>query len=451
MEFLSLLGAAFLGGLILNIMPCVLPVLFFKVQHLLEMSELDDREKRIDGIAYTAGILVAFLGFAVAVLLMKAAGQRVAQGMQMANPEFVAFLTALMLALGLNSLGVFEIHVGVNQGEQKRGFMGTFFSGIVAVLVATPCTAPFLGTAAAYAFAKETPAGATIGIFLMVGLGLAFPYLVVCFLRAAARLLPQPGPWMVTFKKLMGFTLLGAAVWLFGVIQEQVNVSSANWFLAFLLILGLGLWALDHFGGLLVSTTRRWTVRILVFAAVYGMGLTLRWVPAGQSDVQDLSAAVDCSQCGSVTNNSKAGAGQRTNCPKYKKTTKDEIHWVRYSEATRKQFMECGRPVFVDYTAKWCVSCQAFKASHIDIPKVRAIFAQTEVVPMRADLTKEPEDDELVAAIWEELENRFNRSGIPVWVVWHPDDYTELLPESIPPTNLPELLLAAGKEFPPSQ
>ena len=160
---------------------------------------------------------------------MKAAGQRVAQGMQMANPEFVAFLTALMLALGLNSLGVFEIHVGVNQGEQKRGFMGTS-SAALSLSWWQPRAPPHLGTAAAYAFAKETPAGATIGIFLMVGLGLAFPYLVVCFLRAAARLLPQPGPWMVTFKKLMGFTLLGAAVWLFGVIQEQVNVSSANWF-----------------------------------------------------------------------------------------------------------------------------------------------------------------------------------------------------------------------------
>ena len=105
------------------------------------------------------------------------------------------------------------------------------------------------------------------------------------------------------------------------------------------------------------------------FAAVYGMGLTLRWVPAGQSDVQDLSAAVDCSQCGSVANNSKAGAGQRTNCPKYKKTTKDEIHWVRYSEATRKQFMECGRPVFVDYTAKWCVSCQRLQSESHRYPK----------------------------------------------------------------------------------
>lgn len=432
MELMTQLGFAFLGGLILNIMPCVFPILTMKVFHLVHHSDAPAHENRMHGLAYTAGTLVAFLGFAIPVILLKNSGAVVAQGMQMQNPSFVAIMTAILLGLGLNSLGVFEIHLGLAGESDSKGYWGSVSSGALAVLVATPCSAPFLGSAVVYALAKGTPAIETVAIFLSVGLGLAFPFLVFSFIPAASRLLPRPGPWMETFKKLMGFTLLAAAVWLFGVLQKQLTPDSANWFLAFLLVLSIGLWALDHFGGLLVSTARRWTVRGLVLVMVMGFGSTVTF-----ERPQAPTARVV------LNTNAEKGEDGSVPCPDYQKTTKDKLHWVHYDGPTRDAFLKCGRPIFIDYTATWCVSCQTFKKTHIDIQSVRALLESSQVIPMKADLTGEAEE------LWEELSTLFDRSGLPVYVVWHPDGHKELLPDGVPPTKLPAALKAAAKKFPP--
>ena len=209
MELLQTMGLAFLGGLILNIMPCVLPVLTMKIFGLVEHSGASAAENRKQGIAYTGGILLSFLIFAAVIVAIKASGERVGWGMQFQNPAFVATLAGLMVVLGANALGVFEISISMSVGGDHGGWVGSFINGIVASVMATPCSAPFLGGAAAYALGAGTPAAETVLIFLVIGFGLAFPFLLVAFIPAARALVPRPGNWMNSFKKLNGFLAAG--------------------------------------------------------------------------------------------------------------------------------------------------------------------------------------------------------------------------------------------------
>lgn len=322
------LGAAFLGGIILNVMPCVLPVLTMKVFHLIEHRDADPRANKLHGLAYTGGILLAMGGFATIVLALIAAGRNVVWGAVLfGNPPVIAGLTILMLVLGLNALGVFEFTVSV-QGSQSEGYKGSFSNGIVATLMALPCSAPFLGSAAGYALTVDSW-GITLAIFLMIGFGLAFPFLLISFVPTLGRLLPRPGAWMESFKHMMGFTLLAAAVWLFGVLLKAVTPSASNWFLALLLLIGMGLWAINRFGALHHSTVRRYGVRLAVLASVLAFGFTFVSFDIAAKN-EDSSFVLDQSP-----------------------VKDDKIQWVEWKQAYIDISQKQLRPVFVDYTADW--------------------------------------------------------------------------------------------------
>ena len=332
---LTILGAAFAGGLILNVMPCVLPVLTMKVFHMIDTADASPQENRLHGLAYTGGILLSMMVLAVLVIALKASGELVYQGMQFQNPVFVGAITILMFVLGLNALGVFEFTVSVQRSgsdADSGGYSGSFFNGIIATIMATPCSAPFLGSAAVYAFAANTPALQTIGIFLMIGLGLASPFLLVSFVPALGRRLPRPGPWMETFKHVMGFSLLGAAVWLYGVMLDQIAPAGANMFLALLLVIGMGLWAVDRFGGLRYSAMRRVLVRVAVFVTIVGFG-------ASFVDFEKPASAAVPVPAETVLTQAAVKSGK--------------INSAAFNPDTVAEVRKSGRVIFMDFTANW--------------------------------------------------------------------------------------------------
>ena len=411
MDLLLYLGYALLGGLILNVMPCVLPVLTMKVFHLVEHGSASARERRLHGVAYAGGILASFLLLAVLVILLRASGERVGWGMQFQHPPFVATMVALIFAFGLNALGVFEWNVSITGRPGAHGYGASFANGVFASVMSTPCSAPFLGTAAVLALGADVPWWQTVVLFLAIGLGLASPFLLVSFVPAVGRALPRPGAWMETFKALMGFTLLGAAVWLFGALQAQVSRDAATWFLAFLLVLAAALWGVHHFGSVIESTARRLTVRAVAVAVVVAavLGLVRFDKPA--------AGGVEVAVAGSIA-------------------------WQAFDSARVRAELARNRPVFMDYTAEWCANCKTNEKLFLETDAVRGSLARTGILPMKADMTNENEEIE-------QWLDDLGRSGIPAYVIYLPGGKRDLLPEAITADLVVARLDAAAKQFPP--
>lgn len=417
-ELVSALGAAFLGGLILNIMPCVLPVLTMKVFHVVEHAGDDRKTFRMHGLAYTAGILAAFLLLGLGVVALRASGELVGWGMQFQNPAFVAAMTGLMVVFGLNSLEVFEFTVSLRGDVGGHGYLSSFLNGVVACAMSTPCSAPFLGTAATFALAAGTPWWETLLLFAGIGLGLAAPFLLVSFVPALAKVLPRPGPWMIHFKKLMGFTLLGAAVWLYGVLLKQVGPDAGQKFLGFTLVLAASLWAVGTFGGIMESSRRRAVVRALALAATVLGGAWLL-------DLRPSAPAM-----------AEVAPGQEV--------VKDgKIAWAPFDSARVAAELKRGRPVFIDYTADWCANCKANEKAFIEVSRIREVFQGTNILPMKADLTRDNEE------IWQWI-SKLDRSAIPVYAIYMPDGQIDLLPVAITTEMLAERLETASRRFPPT-
>ena len=417
MELLQTMGLAFLGGLILNIMPCVLPVLTMKIFGLVEHSGASAAENRKQGIAYTGGILVSFLIFAAVIVAIKASGERVGWGMQFQNPAFVATLAGLMVVLGANALGVFEISISMSVGGDHGGWVGSFINGIVASVMATPCSAPFLGGAAAYALGAGTPAAETVLIFLVIGFGLAFPFLLVAFIPAARALVPRPGNWMNSFKKLMGFSLLGAAVWLYGVISEQLIPAAATMVLAGLVLTGFASWIYALLAPMTAPLGRR--LGAIGFSGV----MVLAWF---QTMVDfDARAAKQTSQ--------ESASGVLTE--------EGNINWAGFSPQRVQLEGKRGRPVFMDYTADWCTNCKANEKIILETEPIQTALKDLDILPMKADLTNDNE------VIWEWLA-KLGRSAIPAYVVYMPDGSIDLLPEVITKDMVLKSLSAAAEKYP---
>lgn len=406
---------AFLGGIILNVMPCVLPVLTMKVFHLIEHSEQDAATHRLHGIAYGAGVISTFVVLAVVLLVLKTGGELVGWGMQFSNPSFVAAMVAVVFVFGLNALGVFEFNVSVNEGKGHGGYVGSAVNGVVASIMSTPCSAPFLGSAAGFALSSAA-AWQTMTLFVVIGAGLAFPFVVFSFIPAAGRMLPRPGAWMETFKHLMGFTLLAAAVWLFGVLLGQVTVSAAQWFLGFLLVLAMAVWAIGRFAGPVHSTSRRAVVRTAVLVATVLAGVNMVDL---EPRAAEAAAAIE---------------GEES-------VIEGEIAWRPFDSALVMETLARGRPVFMDYTADWCLNCKTNERLFIEVDRIRQVFSQTQILPMKADLTVPNEE----ISRWLEP---FPYSGIPVYVIYLPDQTYDLLPQAITTEMLAERLLAASERFP---
>jgi thiol:disulfide interchange protein len=356
---------AFGGGLLLNLMPCVFPVLSIKALSVAEnLLKKDQRASRRHAFFYALGVLVSFWALACAILLFRSGTQTLGWGFQLQSPIFVAIVANILFLMALNLLGVFEISgsfMGVGDNLTRRdGYAGSFFTGVLATVVAAPCTAPFMGTA--LAFALNQPAVIAMIIFTALGLGLAAPYCVISVVPALSKWLPKPGRWMETFKQAMAFPLVGTVIWLVWVFGLETSLDSMTLFLVGFVILAFAVWV---FG--------RWhSARALVFAVAFALlALWVQWPSA---------------------NATKASPWQEFNRAKYLELT------------------QAGTPVFVDFTAAWCVTCKvnemvAFTSAVIDE------MAARHVVLMRADWTNANAD------ISKTLEE-FGRNGVPLYVLF---------------------------------
>jgi len=414
--------AAFVGGLILNVMPCVLPVLTMKVFHVIEKAKQDRAVNRLHGLAYGAGIVAMFWALATVVIALRASGERLGWGMQFQSPAFVAVLTALMVAFGLNALGVFEIAFGMGEVSTGQGYLGSFVSGLLAAIMSTPCSAPLLGAAASFALGSGASWWQTALMFTFIGLGLAFPFLLISFVPAVGRRLPRPGRWMETFKQLMGFTLLGAAVWLVGTLQVQLTAAGLQWFLAFLLVLSMALWGMQRFGNFEHGRRRRWLVRLI---AAVGVAAAAWWMV-------DLTPR---------QTNPSANRASRAHAPV---VLHGKINWAPFDPAVVQRELGRGRPVFMDYTADWCANCKTNDKLFVETATTRAALERTQILPMKADYTTENETIEQ----WME---KLGRSAIPIYVVYYPDGSRDLLPEVITSQLLASAFDRAAHKYPPGE
>lgn len=414
LNLLGYIGAAFLGGVILNVMPCVLPVLTMKVFHVIEHANDAPKQIRVHGLAYAAGIMTTFLVFACAVIAIRAGGDSFGWGMQFQSPAFVAVMTTIIFAFGLNALGVFEFTVSLNGSGSNDGYAGSFVNGIVASIMSTPCTAPLLSGAATFALGSGAVWWQTLTLFSFMGLGLAFPFLLISFVPAIGSALPRPGAWMETFKKIMGFSLLLASIWLFNVLRNQISADGASMFLYFLLVLSLALWAIEHFGGLMHGLSRRLTVRGIAASAVIIAGVLLIDLTPGVTVAKDTAGPV---------------------------VVDDHINWAPFDAGRVTAETLARRPVFMDFTADWCANCKANEHLFIETKRIRTVLSETNILPMKADMTNDNEEIE-------QWLTKIGRSGIPAYVIYMPDGKHDLLPEAITTEMLAERLLWADKMYP---
>jgi thiol:disulfide interchange protein len=385
-------GAAFLGGLILNLMPCVLPVLSLKIFGFVQQAGQDPRRARWHGLSFAAGVVGSFLALATVLLVLRAGGQALGWGFQLQSPFMVALLAFVFVLLALNLLGVFEIGMGLTRLGGKTGNLTghgrSFADGILAAVVASPCTAPFMGAALGFSL-SQPPAGA-LSIFAALGLGLATPYLVLAFWPRLLRWIPKPGPWMETFKQLLAFPLLATVVWLLWVFGLQTGVAAMAWLAGGLLVAGLAAWIYGTWGTPARSPRVRRTAQgfaaILLAAAVLGSSPQSVAMEAGGAGVA-ISAG-----------------------------------WEEFSPERLAELRESNQPVFIDFTAAWCITCQWNKRSVLDTARVQQAFQQNNVTLLQADWTRQ---DDTIARILQE----YGRQSVPLYLYFNGKDEPVVLPE----------------------
>jgi suppressor for copper-sensitivity B len=382
-----------LGGLILNAMPCVLPVLSLKVFGLVRSAGFGRRQVTSGALATASGILISFWALAGAAIAAKAAGSAVGWGVQFQRPGFVAFLAVVILLFTLNLWGLFEIQLpgrlaAAAGGGEREGLGGHFATGLFATLMATPCSAPFLGTAVGFALARE--AFEVIAVFTAIGVGMALPYLMLAVAPGAARWLPKPGAWMETLKGVMGFLLAGALVWLLYVLGNQVAPERLALVEGVLLAVGLATWLASR-SPLGSAPRRAWGALALL---------------AGAGAIALAAAAAAPAHATSVEGDPGG------------------IAWRPWDAAEAERLAAAGTPVFLDITADWCVTCKVNERLVLETPEVRAALAAHGVVAMKGDWTHR--DD----AIGDFLASH-GRYGIPFYMVYRPGREPDVLPELI--------------------
>lgn len=397
---LGALGLAFVGGLILNLMPCVLPVLSLKVMSFVRHAGGERRAAARHGLAFAAGVLLSFWALAIVLLLLRAGGRQVGWGFQLQSPGFVGALTCLFFLIGLNLFGVFEVGTSLsragNLGVGQTGLWSSFTGGALATIVATPCTAPFMGSALGYGLSQ--PAHVALLIFTALGLGMAAPYLLLSFQPGLLRFVPRPGAWMDAFKQLMGFFMMGTVVvlaWIFG---RQAGNDALAFLLGGLVVLALGAWL---YGRAAVSSAAAGSRRLaLTFAALClaaGLFLGLHQAKAAPASGSEEPVA--------------EGA----------------IAWQTYTPEAVQAARAAGRPVFIDFTAAWCLSCQVNERLALRSAGVQQRFRDRGIVAFKADWTLY--DERITEAL-----RSFGRSGVPLYVLFAPGQAEpRLLPEVITP------------------
>ncbi len=390
---------AFIGGMILNLMPCVLPVISLKVMRFVQESGESRSKIASLGIAYAVGTVSTCVALALAVIAAKALGYSVGWGFQFQEPLFLVAMTTLLTVMSLGLFGVFFLQVnsgdGLNKLANRKGLAGAFFTGVVATILSTPCTAPFLGTAIGYAFSQ--PWWAILSIFFSVGAGLAFPYLILCLNPAWMKLLPKPGMWMEHFKQGMGFVLMGSVIWMLYVLGRQVGPDGVAGTVAFLLAASFGTWLYNALGGFDASKTRK-AVLAAVALAVAGSTMYFLTYPAVKGGNW-------------VSNNTTQSGG---------------VTWEKFSKSAVDKALNDGKVVFIDFTAEWCQTCKFNEATVLSSTTVADAIKAKNVVALKADWTNS--DNEIT-----QLLAKFGRAGVPLYVVFSPHRPTE-------PIVLPTLL-----------
>jgi thiol:disulfide interchange protein len=384
---------AFLGGLILNLMPCVFPVLFIKGLSLVQSGGEERHKLRTHGFVYTAGILVSFWILVGVLLGLRSAGSHLGWGFQFQSPIFLSLMAALLFFLGLSLAGQFEIGLTLTSAggtlAAKQGYTGSFFTGVLAVIVATPCTAPFMGVALGYALSQT--AIVTFAVFTALALGLAAPYLALTLQPAWTRILPRPGAWMEVLKQAVSVPIFGTVIWLAWVIANAYGAAVLAALLASFLLLAIAGWFLG-----------RWPAK--AWSSAIAALLLLIVVATSIAAPKQLA----------VTTETRNQVGNSTG-------------WQPWSADAVTRFQSQGRPVFVDFTASWCLSCQVNERVAFGSPEVQKAFADANIVLMRADWTRY--DDNITRTL-----NSLGRSGVPTYALYVPgESQPRLLPEVLTP------------------
>jgi thiol:disulfide interchange protein DsbD len=397
---------AFIGGLILNIMPCVLPVIALKILGFVSEAKSSPRRVRALGGIYAVGVLFSFLVLAAIVIGVKAAGHQAGWGMQFGSPIFIVCLTTLVTLVALNLFGVFEVTLGgktldaAGNLASRHGASGAFFNGVLATTLATPCTAPFLAPALGFAFSQS--AATIIFIFLFVGLGLASPYVLLSWNPAWLKFLPKPGAWMEKFKIAMGFPMLATVVWLFNIATASYG-KNVLWLGVFLVVVAFAAWIFGEF----VQRGRKHKTAAAIVASILLVG---GYAFALEKELDWRTAMPEADTTGSL------------------KESPDGIDWQRWSPEAVAAARAAGNPVLVDFTADWCLTCQVNKKTSIEISSVRQKLKDINAIAFVGDYTRTPDN------ITTELK-RYNRAGVPLVLVYPKDADAQpiVLPEILTP------------------
>ncbi len=392
-SLLRIVALAFLGGLLLNLMPCVFPVLFLKGLALVQSGNEERHTLRRHGIVYTAGILASFWVLVGVLLSLRAAGSVLGWGFQFQSPVFLLLMAGLLFFLGLSLAGQFEMGLTLTSAggslAAKQGYAGSFFTGVLAVIVATPCTGPFMAAAIGYALAQ--PAGVTFLVFTALALGLAAPYVALTLQPAWTRWLPRPGAWMDVLKQATAVPIFAFVIWLAWVLARAYGAALLAALLGCFLLLAIAGWFLGRW------QARRWATAI---AGLILLGVVVFSVYASQK----------------LVSTSDSGASSTVNSG-----------WESWSADAVQRYRAQGRPVFVDFTASWCLSCQVNERVALDRPEVAKAFDDAHVALLRADWTRHDE------AITQALA-ALGRDGVPTYVLYAPGQSSpQVLPEVLTP------------------
>jgi thiol:disulfide interchange protein len=375
----------------LNLMPCVFPVLSIKVMSLVQA---DSARLRLHGWAYTLGIVACFVAFASVLLIAKSGGEAIGWGFQLQSPGLITALAYLFFVMGLSMSGLIQFGtkwMGAGQSlTQKSGLTGSFFTGVLAAVVASPCTAPFMG--AALGFALTQPAYICLSVFVALGFGMALPLLLLCYLPGLAQRLPKPGVWMETLKEFLAFPLYLSAIWLLWVLTNQVSSNLMAGVCVGAVLIAFACWLNNRPSEGLAAKTHKFIALLAVIIAILLPYQLLQ-----------------------------------------KKPTNDR--WQAYSPALLQELRDQGRPVFIDLTADWCLTCLANERVTLSKAEVEAVFDELKVATLKGDMTNpDPKISELLA--------EYGRSGVPLYL-WYPANRSgkaDVLPQLLTPALVIETI-----------
>lgn len=407
MALMTALLFAVLGGMILNLMPCVFPVLSLKAISLSQMAEKEQSHAALYGMVYTAGVVLSFVLIAAILMVLKSAGAQIGWGFQLQNPIAVYGLSLLLFVIGLNLSGVFEIRTSFSGAGQKltqsNSLSGAFFTGVLATLVATPCTAPFMG--AAMGFALTQPALTGMLVFVALGFGLALPYLLLTVVPPLRRVLPRPGHWMETFKEFLAFPMYASAAWLLWVFAQQTGSMGVLGGLFGMISIAFALWAWRH------RPDHHPVIRLLVTILIIVI-MTAGLIGSFGIAVHHERRSNDTP----ATALADASPNQE---------------WEAYSAAGFEEWYKGDEPIFVNMTAAWCITCKVNEKIALSIPETHALFTKKGIVALKGDWTNQNPE------ITKFLESH-GRKGVPLYVYYGPRDPGT--GERPAPVVLPQLL-----------